>query len=433
MSGSPSVSVLLPAYCTERRHGSSRLRLALVSLGRQTLPADDYEVIVVDNGSEPPLATVVPTWDLPGPVRVLTLDRPGFARAYNAGLAAARAPLVLLGTDDEVFAPAALEAHVRHHRRAGRPEVGFGACRTMFHTEAFRDVTTAEVVPAVLARMRARPESSWLGPAMSALGLIDRPVTAADVRDHFDRLLALSATIPAFADIERVVGSGRAHRMRAGWLAMRVGNHTVPAGQLQAIGGADEELDRYGGWYVDIDLGLRLVGHGVAFGLVADALSTNLPHPRGDGYLLGAVAGMAYLIEKHRRMDVALSAIFFHRGFGIGSFSRILETVPVATPQDLALAAPGPAGDLAKGHPWTQRAPFPSSTCRPRWPSSARRSRSGSARSSTARRSSSASTATASRRSSAGTWMPTTRSGSATAPTRWSWRSGRSACGLATR
>ncbi|HEX9668384.1 MAG TPA: glycosyltransferase [Thermoanaerobaculia bacterium] len=63
-----------------------------------------FELIVVDNGSEPPLAAAPPA-------RLLVPGRNlGFAGGANAGIAAARAPLVLLLNPDAVPEPGALEA-----------------------------------------------------------------------------------------------------------------------------------------------------------------------------------------------------------------------------------------------------------------------------------------------------------------------------------
>jgi GT2 family glycosyltransferase len=337
----PDLSVVIPAYCTERRHGHSRLRLALVSLCRQTLPPDRYEVIVVDNGSDPPVADLLPGWGLAGRVKVLNRPRPGFCGALNAGIAAADAPLVLLGTDDEVLGPGALEAHVRNHAESGQPQVGFGICHAAYHTEIFHDVITAEVAPHVHARVIGRPETAWLAGAMTTLGLATRAVTVSDVESGFDKLLRLSGKVAAFADVERVVASGRGHSLAAGWLAMRLGNHTVPTDVLRAVGGFDERLDEYGGFFSDVELGLRLVEHGVGFGLVNAALSVNLPHPRGDGYLMSEVPAMAYVIQKHRRMDIALAPLYFQRGYGIAAFSRLLAT------------AAGAGGELAPAAPTT--------------------------------------------------------------------------------
>jgi len=66
---------------------------------------------VVDNGPDPETEAVVREvgGDHPGPVRYLPLPGPDLAAARNAGVAAARAPLVAFLDDDEVAAPGWLE------------------------------------------------------------------------------------------------------------------------------------------------------------------------------------------------------------------------------------------------------------------------------------------------------------------------------------
>ncbi|MEU1605215.1 glycosyltransferase [Micromonospora matsumotoense] len=48
------LSVVIPAY-----NSCDTLDLVLEALGRQTVPADQFEVVVGDDGSNPPLASVV--------------------------------------------------------------------------------------------------------------------------------------------------------------------------------------------------------------------------------------------------------------------------------------------------------------------------------------------------------------------------------------
>jgi GT2 family glycosyltransferase len=336
------LSVVVPAYCTERRHGSSRLLLALVSLCRQTLPTDEYEIIVVDNGSEPPVRDLVRQWGMAERVRVIRLDTTGLGRAYNAGIEVARGSLVLVGTDDEVLGPKTIEAHVRHHAEAAGPVVGFGICRALFHAQLFRDVTTAEPVPGALEQLASQPEHAPILAQFAELDLLSRPVTMSDVEHDFEGLMKISMSTPVFDDIEQVVGAGRCHRLSAGWLAMRVGNHTVPTDALTAIGGFDETLDQHGGWYLDADVGLRLIEHGLAFSLATDAPSTNIHHPRGAGSLLSSVSALAYFFAKHRRMDIALSSLYFQRSLKIAHYSRLLAAARPWWPDDLL--PPRPAG-----------------------------------------------------------------------------------------
>ncbi|WP_245641876.1 glycosyltransferase [Nonomuraea candida] len=102
------VSVIIPAY-----GGQDKLDLVLQGLARQTYPAGLTEIIVVDNGSSPPLR-------LPGgsAARLIVCDRPGRAAARNAGLAAATGDVIHWLDSDVVLTPGAVEAHMRWHHAA---------------------------------------------------------------------------------------------------------------------------------------------------------------------------------------------------------------------------------------------------------------------------------------------------------------------------
>ncbi len=94
------VSVIV---CTYQR--PELLRLALESLARQTAPAEDYEVIVVDNGPSAATRQVVAACDGPPRPRYVIEPRTGLSRARNAGCAAARGRYVAYMDDDAKAAP----------------------------------------------------------------------------------------------------------------------------------------------------------------------------------------------------------------------------------------------------------------------------------------------------------------------------------------
>ncbi|WP_157767798.1 glycosyltransferase family 2 protein [Actinosynnema pretiosum] len=321
----PRISVVLPSYCSDTRHGTSRLRLTLTGFGRQTLPHDEYEVVVVDNRSDPVLSEVIPTWDLGYTPRVVRREEIGLGGGYNAGVAAARAPVVLLALDDEVPSPGLLESHLAV--RSTPADLVIGRCRFMFHTRVFLDVTTAQQAPGAWEAARSSPELSWLHEARSPLALDEKPVTAEDVRERFDVLLALSGHGGReFQDIERLVASGRCHEVSTGWLAMRLGNHSLSKELLDRVGGLDEGLDAHGGWYLDLELGLRLIGAGARFAAADEAVTINLPHPRSAANAIGTVSGLAYFYAKHRRMDVAMMPLHYQRGFRIAEYARLVKS-----------------------------------------------------------------------------------------------------------
>ncbi|MEU6720558.1 glycosyltransferase [Nonomuraea sp. NPDC046802] len=104
------VSVVIPAY-----GGQDKLDLVLAGLARQTYPSGLTEVIVVDNGSSPPLRLP----DLrPEDTRLIVCPQPGRANARNAGLAEATGEVIHWLDSDVVLTPGAVEAHMRWHHAA---------------------------------------------------------------------------------------------------------------------------------------------------------------------------------------------------------------------------------------------------------------------------------------------------------------------------
>ncbi|MGH7041789.1 MAG: glycosyltransferase family 2 protein, partial [Acetobacteraceae bacterium] len=97
----PELSVCI---CTHNRPGD--VRLCLDALRAQTVPADRWEILVIDSASAPAqalaLARVVAGF---GAARLVRLDRPGLSLARNAGAAAARTPWIAYLDDDAVAAP----------------------------------------------------------------------------------------------------------------------------------------------------------------------------------------------------------------------------------------------------------------------------------------------------------------------------------------
>ncbi|TMR08221.1 glycosyltransferase [Nonomuraea turkmeniaca] len=104
------VSVVIPAY-----GGQDKLDLVLAALAGQTYPAELIEVIVVDNGSTPPLRLPA---GRPARTRLIVCAEPGRAVARNAGLAEATGDVIHWLDSDVVLTPGAIEAHMRWHHAA---------------------------------------------------------------------------------------------------------------------------------------------------------------------------------------------------------------------------------------------------------------------------------------------------------------------------
>jgi glycosyltransferase involved in cell wall biosynthesis len=102
----PTLSIILPTY-----NRVALLRPAVAALLRQTAPSDSYEIVVVDNNSSDGTSDAVTEIGDPR-LRVIREPRQGLSYARNAGLEAARAPIVAFTDDDVEVAPAWVETIV---------------------------------------------------------------------------------------------------------------------------------------------------------------------------------------------------------------------------------------------------------------------------------------------------------------------------------
>lgn len=103
-----AASVVVPT-----RNRAARLRRCLASLAAQTLPAERFEVIVVDNGSSDDTAAVARSFGDRLTLRLLHEDEPGLHVGRHAGWRAARSAVLMFCDDDIEAAPGWVQAVVR--------------------------------------------------------------------------------------------------------------------------------------------------------------------------------------------------------------------------------------------------------------------------------------------------------------------------------
>lgn len=123
-------SVVIPT-----RSRADRLDALLASLETQTVTPDEFEVIVVDNGSTDHTIDVVAARNC-GNHRVRLVSEPvrGVSRARNAGIAAAAAPIVAFLDDDVIADPGWLEALLGAYDRWPEAGVVCGSADLVFET-----------------------------------------------------------------------------------------------------------------------------------------------------------------------------------------------------------------------------------------------------------------------------------------------------------
>ena len=242
------ISVVMPTY-----NRIDTLREVLPTLLDQTLPADSYEIVVADSNSTDGTAEYIRD------IRHAEKDRiryvpgtyGGRGAARNAGIEAARAPVVLFSDADILASPTLLERHAIGHRERAGKRIAIVGCELQVRSlDDYR-------------LQREDPTSR-------------RPLHPAT-------------------------------RRRLGWLYFLTGNASVRREDLLRIGSFDEQFTGYG--HEDLELGYRLQKDGVEILYDPDAVNYHW-HPVGFTEQIGRMelAGVSTVRFYRKHQDLKVKA-----------------------------------------------------------------------------------------------------------------------------
>ncbi len=266
----PRISVVVPTY--NRAEG---LRLTLESLCLQTLPADEFEVIVADDGSSDETRSVVDSFAGRLHLKYHFQEDLGYraAAVRNAGARLAAAPLLAFLDCATVAGPDTLSAFLRAH-------IPGWAIAGYVHAYPLRRVDDPDYV------------------AIPGLAEAVRTMTPQEVVSRY-------RDEPSFRDARHAefekVGFDLRNRIvpeEMFWTSAC----SIPATDFWAVGGFDEGF--YGWGLEDLDLSFRLVRNGTAIQLCMDAWAIETPHPRdGAANVKGHERNILYFFDKYRFAD----------------------------------------------------------------------------------------------------------------------------------
>ena len=255
------LSVIIPGF-----NNVDALIVTLASLTRQTMPVDEFEVVVADDGSAVPLSAAVQRFADRIAVSCARSDRNrGRAANRNFGAARAQADVLLFLDSDTVAHPGLLSRHAAFHaRRSARPSVLLGR----------------------------RFEVDWV--AADALGR-GEPVTPAMVDGYRADSREYHLTLPQH----------RIDFQHAPWIVGFSHNVSMDRATFEAVGGFDEAMVRWG--LEDVEFCYRMFHHHQQdldlFEYDGDAIAYHLPHYRPAGLLAATMDNINYVTRKHPRYD----------------------------------------------------------------------------------------------------------------------------------
>ena len=263
MSRPLKCSVIVPTY-----NRALLLSHTLDSLTRQSLPAEEFEVLVVDDGSSDETSVVVEGYSTRLNLRYFFREDEGWriARARNVGIANAAADVCVLLDSGLLAHSGCLAAHVASHEESPVP---VAVCGYVYGFNVGNEDGDA-IAKAIdygdpdgsIERMTSNPD--WL-----------------DIRE-------------GFYDIY----TEEFHDLPAPWIIFWTCDVSVPTALARSVGAFDEAFRTWGG--EDLDFGYRLFNAGAKFILNRQASAIHVPHPKNFAdNNKSAMVNYRYMAEKY--------------------------------------------------------------------------------------------------------------------------------------
>lgn len=234
-SGAPRVSVVIPVF-----NNAAGLRQALDALSVQTLPASEFEVVVVDNGSSDPVRPALEK-DYPG-CAFLEEKRPGSYAARNRGVAGSRGAMLAFLDSDCVPTPGWLENGLAAFAREPNCGLVAGRVEAVFSNPLRPGVSETYSVATIELDQKAFVETMHFGATANlftsrevfrAVGCFDAEMKSAGDREwgvrvhgrgyrlvYSEEASVLHAPRTSLAELirrtRRIAGGGRDYERRAG-------------------------------------------------------------------------------------------------------------------------------------------------------------------------------------------------------------------------
>jgi glycosyltransferase involved in cell wall biosynthesis len=256
-------SVVIPTY-----NRADLLRHTLESLTKQRLSRDEFEVLVVDDGSSDGTALVVDGYRERLNLRYFYQDDEGWrtAKARNVGIAHAQAPVCVFIDSGVLAHSGCLEAHVASHRGHAEP---VAVCGYVYGFN--EDNQEAELIYRAID----------FDDIDATIGALEKSEQHLDIREDFYRKYT-----DDFGDVP------------APWVVFWTCNVSAPTDLIRSVGSFDEAFRSWGG--EDLDLGYRLHRGGARFIVSRRASAIHCPHHKdfteNDE---GAAANYAYIARKY--------------------------------------------------------------------------------------------------------------------------------------
>lgn len=307
------LSVIIPTFI-QKNMSIDRLLLTIKGYALQSLSKDDFELVIVDDGSIINVKDVVEDrFGTNSNIRIHRQEHTGMCTAINTGVEIVSSENVLIAVDDNIPHRDALKIALEAIDKDERTKVYMG-------NEPFLNFVTGMNELIDFSYFKGINEIEYRKKYQKELSEFDS-IGFDDVENKFDKLLSFTEVIDVnkcFIDFLKDMKLKENH-----WLCIRPGSLILKRDFMIEIGGMDTELDPVG-WYSDLDLGYRIIRNGGTIGYLPDMIFIHLNHIRINAIPRIEADSHKYLISKHNTIEMILLPLLWH-GSDLNTYVKLID------------------------------------------------------------------------------------------------------------
>ncbi|QZY57019.1 glycosyltransferase family 2 protein [Crassaminicella profunda] len=261
------VSVIIPSY-----NSCERLYYNLISLNHQNYPRNEFEVIVIDNGSIDNTSNMLSEFNANYPLSIIRLkNNKGIAYARNKGILKSVGELLIFHDSDMIATKDFIKNHIEAHK--DKNTVICGNCMRRIYSYYYKKFSRDQIKTLDNQKHRYNlniiPYHKNKSPLITEEQIIDESF----IDFSFD--LNMPLMISMKLDVEKYGEELKGYNFP--WKFFITNNCSVYKQNVIRVGLFDQKIIRYG--FEDFDLGIRLYKLGCKFIIRHDILSIHQEHP----------------------------------------------------------------------------------------------------------------------------------------------------------
>lgn len=306
------LSIIIPTYIDEER-SLDRLKLCIKAFDCQT-QKDDYEIIVVDDGSKIHVSSFLKMNNFKN-FRIVRKKHSGLASAYNYGVNIARGERIFLGVDDNIPHRDAVKNIFQTIKHYDESYMLMGNEINLMFVTAYKEIITPKYFDGIDVDKHKKEFS---------LEIEKFPgITENDIENRLSELFELGKVVGNYAYFEKYISD--LNNSDYHWICWRPGAIVISKAKYLEIGGYDEEFDP-SNWYSDIEFGYRAHKKGLKLVFESQIKFLHLNHSKFFRSHPEEKRCFDYMAKKHKDIKLAMMPFLWSRRDYV-EFTNMLERI----------------------------------------------------------------------------------------------------------